>query len=200
MTDRIRAGVLSLQGAALEHINSLKEAMRSEGRAGEVFEVRNRKDLEGLDCLVIPGGESTTISKLMKRFGMTDAIRDMAHQGVPIMGTCAGCILMAKEGDVQVERSNTELLGIMDMKVRRNTFGRQGESFEAGLNIEGLEGEFPAVFIRAPVIEATWGECRPLAILYGKTVMVRQGKTLATSFHPELSTDIRIHRMLLNLI
>ncbi len=196
----IRAGVLTLQGAAPEHALSLRAAMREEGQEGEVVAVRGPDDLEGLDCLVLPGGESTTIAKLLQRSGMMGPIREMAASGTPMMGTCAGCVLMAKQGDDEVKRTGTELLGLMDMRVSRNRFGRQRESFECRLEVEGLDRAFPAVFIRGPVIEECWGRCRPLAYFDGKAVMVRQGSLLALSFHPELSTDKRIHRMLLDMV
>lgn len=161
--------------------------------------VRTKGDLANVDCLIIPGGESTTIAKLLDRFDMYAPIREMADNGVPIMGTCAGCILMAKEGDSEVRKKRTELLGLMDMRVSRNSFGRQRESFEAELSIEGLDGGFPAVFIRGPTIEEVWGRCRPLATIGGVHVMVRQDNLLALSFHPELSRDPRIHRMFLDM-
>ncbi len=196
----LRAGVLTLQGAAPEHARSLHAAMREGGQEGEVVAVRGPRDLVGLDCLVLPGGESTTIGKLLRRSDMMGPIREMAASGTPIMGTCAGCVLMAKEGDDEVQRTGTELLGLMDMRVSRNRFGRQRESFECPLEVERLEGGFPAVFIRGPVIEGWWGRCRPLAYFDGQAVMVRQENLMALSFHPELSPDTRIHRMLLDMI
>ncbi len=196
----LRAGVLTLQGAAPEHALLLHAAMRERGQAGEVVAVRGPGDLAGLDCLVLPGGESTTIGKLLKRLDMVEPIREMAAAGTPMMGTCAGCILMAKEGDDEVRRTGIELLGLMDMKVSRNRFGRQRESFECQLEVEGLEEGFPAVFIRGPVIEERWGRCRPLAHFKGQAVMVSQNNLLALSFHPELSVDTRIHRMLLDMV
>ncbi|MFA5314144.1 MAG: pyridoxal 5'-phosphate synthase glutaminase subunit PdxT, partial [Methanomassiliicoccales archaeon] len=139
----MRAGVVFLQGAAPEHVSALNGAFENLGIDGTVSPVRKRKDLEGIDCLVLPGGESTTISKLIRRFDMFDDIIRMANEGVPIMGTCAGCVLLSKEGDEQVERTGTELLGLMDMQVDRNAFGRQRESFETALDIEGLKNKFP---------------------------------------------------------
>jgi len=196
----MRAGVVFVQGAAPEHICAMNGAFESLGIDGTVGPVRKRKDLEGLDCLIIPGGESTTISKLIRRFDMFDEIVRMANDGVPIMGTCAGCVLLSKEGDEQVERTGTELLGLMDMQVDRNAFGRQRESFEAPLDIEGLGAQFPAIFIRAPLIKRTWGKCRPIAKYGENVVMARQDNLLALSFHPELSNDTRVHEMLVKMV
>ncbi len=199
LSRHMRAGVLFLQGAAPEHVQALNSAFDALGVEGTTSPVRKRKDLEGLDCLVIPGGESTTISKLMRRFELFDEVIRMAGDGVPIMGTCAGCVLLSKEGDEQVSRTETELLGLMDMQVDRNAYGRQRESFEVALRIEGLCDPFPAVFIRAPVIKKVWGRCHPLSH-YGKdVVMARQDNMMALSFHPELSHDTRVHEMLIRM-
>ncbi|OPY33191.1 MAG: Glutamine amidotransferase subunit PdxT [Methanomassiliicoccales archaeon PtaU1.Bin124] len=196
----MRAGVVFVQGAAPEHVQALHGAFDTLGIKGTVAQVRKRKDLDDLDCLIIPGGESTTISKLLLRFDLADEIRRMAADGVPIMGTCAGCVLLSKQGDEQVARTQTELLGLMDMQVDRNAFGRQRESFETSLRVEGLNEPFPAVFIRAPLIKKVWGGCRPLAKHGDDIVMARQENLLALSFHPELSGDTRLHQMLLKMI
>ena len=196
----MKAGVISVQGAAPEHIAALKVAMANLGLDGSVVSVRKAKDLEGISCLVLPGGESTTISKLLRRFDLFDRIIDLANDGLPIMGTCAGCVLLSKVGDDQVERTDTELLKLMDMAVDRNAFGRQRESFEDMLNIKGLDSPFPAVFIRAPLITKVWGNCEPLAMHSSCVVMARQDNLLALSFHPELSDDTRIHEMLLRML
>lgn len=200
MIKMIKVGILSLQGAVPEHVMAIRNALKMREQEGEVVQVRDDKDLREVDCLIIPGGESTTIGKLLKRFDMYEPIREMAGSGVPIMGTCAGCILMAKEGDKDVKRTRTELLGLMDMRVSRNSFGRQKESFESPLSIKGLEEDFPAVFIRGPIIEETWGGCDTLAEIDGTKVMVRQDNLLALSFHPELSRDARVHRMFLDMV
>lgn len=196
----MKAGVISVQGAAPEHIAALKVAMANLGLDGSAVSVRKAKDLEGISCLVLPGGESTTISKLLRRFDLFDRIIDLANDGLPIMGTCAGCVLLSKEGDDQVEKTDTELLKLMDMAVDRNAFGRQRESFEDMLNIKGLDSPFPAVFIRAPLITKVWGNCEPLAMHSSCVVMARQDNLLALSFHPELSDDTRIHEMLLRML
>jgi 5'-phosphate synthase pdxT subunit len=196
----MRAGVVFVQGAAPEHIQAFHEAFHHMGVQGTASPVRRPRDLEGLDCLVIPGGESTTISKLIRRFGLFDDLVRLADEGVPIMGTCAGCVLLSKEGDKQVERTHTELLGLMDMQVDRNAFGRQRESFETALDIECLDRPFPAIFIRAPSIRKVWGRCTPLAYYGENIVMARQDNLLALSFHPELSRDARLHEMLIGMV
>jgi len=183
-----------------EHMRAFQQAFRDMGLQGEAVAIRNLEALRNVDCLAIPGGESTTIAKLLKRFQMMEAIREMGTDGVPIMGTCAGCILLAEEGDLDVKRTDTELLGMMKMRVNRNSFGRQRESFEAPVEIDGLPGTFPAVFIRSPSIEKTWGDCRPLSTWNDRIIMARQGNMLAISFHPELSSDSSVHRMLLGML
>ncbi|MFP4546342.1 MAG: pyridoxal 5'-phosphate synthase glutaminase subunit PdxT, partial [Methanomassiliicoccales archaeon] len=154
----MKVGVVSVQGAFPEHIKSFRQAMSNLGLEGEVVTVRRRKDIDGVDCLVLPGGESTAISKLLRRFELFETMREMVESGVPIMGTCAGCVLLAKEGGEEVNRTGTVLLGLMDMEVRRNAFGRQRESFETNLDIKGIDTPFQAVFIRGPVIERVWGD------------------------------------------
>lgn len=196
----MKAGVISVQGAVPEHVAALKVAMANIGLSGEAVTVRKAKDLEGVSCLVIPGGESTTISKLLRRFDLFDRIIDLANEGLPIMGTCAGCVLLSKEGDDQVDRTETELLKLMDMAVDRNAFGRQRESFEDLLNIKGLDAPFPAVFIRAPLITKVWGRCEAMAMHSSSVVMAKQDNLLALSFHPELSDDTRLHEMLLRMV
>ena len=193
-----RAGVVGLQGDVSEHIDALGRAFHEMGVKGEVIWVRRPPDLERVDALVIPGGESTTISKLLLRFGLFDHVRERALHGMPMLGTCAGMIVMCKEGDEQVGRTATRLLGLVDAEVDRNAFGRQRESFEADLAVEGIAAPpVHAVFIRAPAIKRTWGDCAPIARLEGWTVMARQGEMLVASFHPELTRDTRVHRMLL---
>lgn len=195
----MKAGVVSIQGDVSEHLAALQSAMDSMSIPGEAIRVKNVEDVKIADALVIPGGESTTISKLLKRFGMFDAIIRRANEGMPLMGTCAGCILLAKKGDRQVDRTSTNLLGLMDMKVDRNYFGRQRESFEADLSIDGLTEKFRGVFIRAPAIIETWGNCRPLCRIGDQIAMARQDNIIGLVFHPELSGDISIHQMLLDI-
>ncbi len=195
------AGVVGLQGAVSEHIETLRRALDDEGEDGNVIWVRRPHDLEMVDCLVLPGGESTTISKLLVTFKLFEPLRRRASEGLPVLGTCAGMIVMCQQGDREVERTDTQLLGLLSARVDRNAFGRQRESFESDLEIEGMGGDpFHAVFIRAPAVVQTWGDCKPLARLGDKVVMVRQKNLLAASFHPELTDDLRVHRMLLDLV
>jgi 5'-phosphate synthase pdxT subunit len=193
--------VVGLQGDVSEHIEALARAFRDAGEQGEAIWVRRLADLERVDCLVLPGGESTTISKLLIKFDLYDRVRERAEEGMPMLGTCAGMILMCKEGDVDVEKTGTRLLRLLDAEVDRNAFGRQRESFEADLVVDGLGEPLHAVFIRAPAILRTWGDrCRPLARLGDLIVMVRQDNLLGASFHPELTPDVRVQQMLLDLV
>lgn len=195
----MKAGVVAVQGAFPEHVRALGLALDHQERKGSVITVRRIEELEQVSCLVIPGGESTTIAKLLDMNGLHQEIVRRAQEGMPIMGTCAGCILLAKEGDGEVERTRIRLLDLMDMAVDRNAFGRQKDSFEAPLDIKGLDSPFPGVFIRGPVISRTWGRCEVLATHADKIVMVRQDNLLGSSFHPELSQDTRVHEMLLDM-
>jgi 5'-phosphate synthase pdxT subunit len=197
----MRIGVIGVQGDVSEHVDAVAHAIRQFGHSGDAVAVRRRADLDPVDALTIPGGESTTISKLLVKLGMFDEIvRRAREESMPILGTCAGCILLAKDGGPQAERTETRLLALMDMAVDRNAFGRQKESFEAVLDVEGLDRPFRGVFIRAPAIVRTWGDCTPLARLGDRIVLARQGAFLASAFHPELSGDLRIHRWFLDLV
>ncbi|MDD1773531.1 MAG: pyridoxal 5'-phosphate synthase glutaminase subunit PdxT [Methanomassiliicoccales archaeon] len=196
----MKAGVVAVQGAVPEHLKVLQTTMFNLGIEGQAIPVRRGEDLDAVDCLIIPGGESTTISRLLRRFGLFDRIVQLGSEGLPMMGTCAGCILLAKEGDDEVSRTGTELLGLMDMAVERNAFGRQRESFEAPIEVKDMDTQFRAVFIRGPVISRVWGKCEVLAKHENKIVMARQNNLLALAFHPELSNDTRIHEMLLSLV
>ncbi|MEM6527791.1 MAG: pyridoxal 5'-phosphate synthase glutaminase subunit PdxT [Chloroflexota bacterium] len=186
----MRIGVLALQGAFIEH----EKMLRSLG--ADVVQVRLPADLAGLDGLVIPGGESTTIGKLAVQFGLIDPLREFV-QHTPTWGTCAGMIFLAN----QLEDNQQPILGAMDITVDRNAFGRQIDSFEADLPITGLDEPVHAVFIRAPVATAASGNTRILAQLDdGRIVAVQQGHLLATAFHPELTEDTRLHQYFLDLI
>jgi len=197
----MRIGVIGVQGDVSEHVDAVARAMRDAGRPGDAINVRRREDLGRVDALTIPGGESTTISKLLVQLGLFDEIvRRATDEAMPIMGTCAGCILLAKDAGVQADKTKTRLLGLMDMAVDRNAFGRQRESFEADLEIEGMEKPFHCVFIRAPAILRTWGDCTPLSRYKDRIVLARQGHLVGAAFHPELSGDLRIHRRFLDLV
>ncbi len=187
----IRIGVLALQGAFREHV----EALRKLG--AEAVEVRLPEQLEGLDGLIIPGGESTTIGKLAVQYGLEEAIRRFAQQGKPVYGTCAGMIMLSRD----VGRDQP-LLGLMNIKVERNAFGRQLDSFETDLDIPALgKKPFHAVFIRAPRIESVGEGVDVLSRLDDNTaVAARQGNVIVTAFHPELTDDLRWHRYFLSLV
>ena len=188
----MKIGVLASQGAFREHIEKLRQL------GVEATPVRMPEELEGLDGLIIPGGESTSIGRLMRDYKLTQAIRDRVTNGMPVFGTCAGMILMAKRSN----DASFAPLGLMDITVRRNAFGRQRESFETELNVPALgEKPFPGVFIRAPLIEQVNGKMEVLARLAdGTIVAAREGKMLALSFHPELTDDLRFHQYFLELL
>jgi len=190
-TTTARAGVLGLQGDFAEHLATLE-------RLGvEAIDVRRPDQLDEIDALIIPGGESTTIGKLAQQYGIVERLRDRAAEGMPVWGTCAGAIFIAKE----VPGHPHPLAALMDMTVERNAFGRQVDSFEADLHVEQLgEPPFHAVFIRAPRISRVGPGVEVLARLDdGTVVAARQGRLLATSFHPELTRDERFHRYFLSL-
>lgn len=165
-----------------------------EGLGARVREVRLPGDLDGLAGLVMPGGESTTIAQLLLEYGLDQPLRDF---GGAIWGTCAGAILLARDIAGAPEQFS---LGLLDMRVRRNAYGRQRDSFEEELTVKGLDGPFPAVFIRAPAIEKVGHEIEVLAEREGAPVLVRSGRFLASTFHPELSGDPRLHALFLNLV
>ena len=184
-------GVLAIQGDFLEHRKML-DSISIESR-----EVRTPKELDDLDGLIIPGGESTTIVQLIDIYDMRNTLVEKVHQGLPIWGTCAGMIVLAKS----LKDTRPEPLGLMDIEVSRNAFGRQIDSFETDLIISGIDGPpMHAIFIRAPLITKVGKEVEILAeVSEGKPVAVRQGKILATSFHPELTEDSRMHSMFANI-
>ena len=179
--------MLALQGDVREHAAAVEAA------GGSWSPVRRPEDLEGVDALIIPGGESTTIGKLAKIYGLVEPLRAAIAGGLPTFGTCAGMILLA----AGVTGTDQIRLGVLDIIVERNAFGRQNESFEANLAIAGLEQPFRAVFIRAPWVAKAGGDVEVLATIDDHPVMVRQGNIMASSFHPELTGDARIHTMVL---
>jgi pyridoxal 5'-phosphate synthase pdxT subunit len=201
MADQLRIGVVSVQGDVLEHQVMVAKALEALGRRGEATPLRSDKDAEAADAVIIPGGESTTISKLLDRFGVTDVLRRrVEEEDFPILGTCAGAILLAKEGDNQVAKTATRLVGVMDMAVDRNAFGRQRESFETSVEVQGLSSPMPAVFIRAPAITRVWGETKVLSRFQDRIVAASEGRRLALAFHPELTPDSRIHELFLSWV
>ena len=185
-----RVGVLALQGAVREHLQSI-EACGAEGVL-----VKWPKDLETLDALILPGGESTAMRRLIDRYGMMQPLQDFAESGKPMFGTCAGLILLAET----VVGEDQPHLGVMDVAVERNSFGRQVDSFEVPLGINGIEGAFEAVFIRAPHIVSAGPSTEVLCVHDGKIVMAKSGQFLGCSFHPELTEDHRITEYFLSMI
>lgn len=183
-------GVLALQGAVAEHLNMIK----SSGAEGVV--VKKKEQLSDLDGLIIPGGESTTIGKLMRDYGFIEAIRSFHDQGKPVFGTCAGLIVLADD-IVGQEQAH---LRLMNMKVQRNAFGRQRESFETELEVKGIEERVRAVFIRAPLIKEVGDRVDVLSMHNGEIVAARQDRLLAVSFHPELTNDDRMHQYFLEMV
>jgi 5'-phosphate synthase pdxT subunit len=188
----MKIGVLAAQGAFVEHMGMLRQL------AVEAWPVRLPRELAGVDGLIIPGGESTSISKLMLTYNLITEIKNLAQSGLPMFGTCAGMILLASN----ILDSDVVPLGLMDIVVGRNAFGRQRESFETKLSIPVLgEKPFPAVFIRAPVIKQVNGKVEILAKLDdGNAVAARQGSLLVSAFHPELTSDLRFHRYFLDIV
>lgn len=189
----MKIGVLALQGDFAEHIKMLKRLK------ADTVEVRLPEQLQGLDGLIIPGGESTTIGKLAVAYGLMEPLRTFAQRHA-VWGTCAGAIFLSKD-----VRRDQPLLGLMDIQVQRNAFGRQVDSFEADLDVpelkdvSGRDDPYHAVFIRAPIIETVSGDAKVLASVEGRVVAAQQGHLLATSFHPELTNDTRFHEYFLSL-
>lgn len=186
----MKIGVLALQGAVAEHIRALQAS------GVEAVPIKRTEELDDLDGLVIPGGESTTIGKLMVKYGFIDAIKAFYEQGKGLFGTCAGLIVLAKD----IENQEQKHLQVMDITVARNAFGRQKESFETDLIVKGIEGPLKAVFIRAPLIKSVGKDVDVLCEYNGEIVLARQGKLLACSFHPELTDDFRLHQYFVKII
>lgn len=193
MSDTPLIGVLALQGDVREHLIALASA------DALARPVRRPEELAEVDGLVIPGGESTTMSKLAVLFGMMEPLRERVGAGMPVYGTCAGMILLAEK--ILDPRSGQETIGGIDMIVRRNAFGRQNESFEAEVEVGGVEGgPVDGVFIRAPWVESVGAGTEVLAEHGGHIVAVRQENALATSFHPELTGDHRVHALFVDMV
>ena len=185
-----KIGVLALQGASQRHADVLSAL------GAEPVEVRTPEDLSGVEALVLPGGESTTMSRLLALSGLFDPIAERLAGGMPAFGTCAGLILLARE--ILDGRPDQRSFGVLDVSVRRNAFGRQVDSFETDLDVDGVAGgRFPAVFIRAPVVERVGEGVEVLAEVDMHPVLCRQGPVVAATFHPELSDDLRLHQLFL---
>ncbi|WP_292464715.1 pyridoxal 5'-phosphate synthase glutaminase subunit PdxT [Methanolobus sp.] len=191
-------GVIAIQGDVSEHVDALIRALEERGQSADIVTIKHKGIVPGCDALILPGGESTTLGRLLIREGIADEIRQLHLSGKPIMGTCAGLILLAKEGDEQVKKTHQHLLGIMDTTVNRNAFGRQRESFETELELPFLNSPYTAVFIRAPGIVGCGKDVTVLAKMDGKVIAAEQGNILALAFHPELTFDTRVHQYFLN--
>ncbi len=186
----MKIGVLALQGAVKEHIVMIEQA----GAEGIV--VKRVEQLQEIDGIIIPGGESTTIGKLMRTYGFMEALKQFSAEGKPVFGTCAGLIVVANTIVGQTESH----LGLMDITVARNAFGRQRESFETDLTVKGIDEGVRAVFIRAPLIERVGDQVDILSEYNGRIVAARQGHILVASFHPELTDDYRMHSYFLEMV
>jgi len=198
----MRVGVLGFQGDLEEHLASTRIALEKKGLTGEVCLVKSTGHLEGIDALIIGGGESTVIGRMAAVNGTLASVRERVLGGMPVLGTCAGLVLLAGRAyDRVVGEIGQPLLGVLDVLVERNAFGRQRESFEADLEVPILgEERFRGVFIRAPLIKEMGPEVREMARLNDGVVAVQQANILATSFHPELTRDTRMHEYFLDVI
>lgn len=188
----VRIGVLALQGAFAAHCRALADLSVT------AVEVRTNEQLDSVDALVMPGGESTTMSKLLDTFELFDPLNERLHAGMPVFGTCAGMILLAR--DVLDGRSDQRSFGVLPIAVRRNGYGRQVDSFETDLTVAGLDSPFHAVFIRAPKVERADAAVETLAEVDGSPVLLRCGPIMAAAFHPELTADRRLHQLFLHLV
>ena len=186
---QLTAGVVAVQGDVAEHADAITRAAAAHGHEVDVVEVRRSGLVPDCDLLSMPGGESTTISRLLHREGIAGEVVDHVEAGKPLLATCAGLIVASR--DARDERVRT--LGVLDVEVDRNAFGRQRDSFETALAVEGLDSPFPAVFIRAPAVAEVGEDVTVLATHDGRPVAVSQGPVLGTAFHPELTGDSRIH-------
>lgn len=185
-----KVGVLALQGAVAEHMRLLEKA------GAQAVAIKKVSQLDEVDGLIIPGGESTTIGKLIKQYGFDVALREFHEKKKPLFGTCAGMIILAGE----IEGQDWNHLGLMNIKVQRNAFGRQRESFEVDLEVKGVAEDFRAVFIRAPLILEVGQDVEVLSVHNGQVVAAQQGHLLVNSFHPELTDDERVHGYFLELV
>ena len=196
----MRIGVIAIQGNVEEHVNAMEEALEQAGIEAEVVKIKHSGIVPECDAIILPGGESTTLGRLMEREGISSEIKEAVRSGVPIMGTCAGLVLLAKHGDEQVRKTGQSLLGLMDIRVKRNAYGSQRDSFECPLDFKGLKEPYNAVFIRGPCIEECGDGVEVLSKHNGLIVAARQDNMLALAYHPELTDDFRIHNYFLKML
>ncbi len=192
----VKVGVIGLQGDVSEHIEASKRALENLGVSGEVIWLRKPEQLEDISAIIIPGGESTTISRLMVKNGLLEPVKKLGEEGLPIMGTCAGLIMLSKE--VIGATPEQQFLELLDVKVNRNAYGRQVDSFEAPINLAFSNEPFTGVFIRAPrIVEILSDRIKPTAWLGDRIVGVEQDNLIGLEFHPELTEDTRVHEYFL---
>ncbi|HEX5573423.1 MAG TPA: pyridoxal 5'-phosphate synthase glutaminase subunit PdxT [Nitrososphaeraceae archaeon] len=202
MNNELLIGVLALQGDVEENIKATTDALREMNLKGKVISVRYPDEILKVDGLIIPGGESTVMGLLLSiKNGLLDSVTKVLQNRIPIMGTCAGMIVLAKKSyDKVVGNKKQLLLGALDIEIERNSFGRQYDSFESTLEISGIGNDFKGIFIRAPTVISTGSRVQILSKFDGKIVAVQQENIIGTSFHPELSGDNRMHRLFIELI
>jgi pyridoxal 5'-phosphate synthase pdxT subunit len=202
LNNELLVGVLALQGDVEENIKATTDALREMNLKGKVISVRYPDEILKVDGLIIPGGESTVMGLLLSiKHGLLDSITKVLQNRIPIMGTCAGMIVLAKKSyDKVVGNKKQLLLGALDIEIERNSFGRQYDSFESTLEISGIGNDFKGIFIRAPTVISTGSHVQILSKFDGKIVAVQQENIIGTSFHPELSGDNRMHRLFIELI
>jgi 5'-phosphate synthase pdxT subunit len=202
MNDELLIGVLALQGDVEENIKAATYALEEMNQKGKVISVRYPDEIMKIDGLIIPGGESTVMGLLIAiKNGLLDSINKVLQKRLPIMGTCAGMIILAKQSyDRVVGNKKQLLLGALDIEIERNSFGRQYDSFESNLEISGIGNDFTGIFIRAPSVISAGPQVQILSKFDGKIVAVQQENIIGTSFHPELSGDNRMHKLFIELI
>ncbi|NJE11175.1 pyridoxal 5'-phosphate synthase glutaminase subunit PdxT [Thermococcus sp. MAR1] len=192
----VKVGVIGLQGDVSEHIEASKRALENLGVSGEVIWLRKPGQLGEVSAVIIPGGESTTISRLMVKNGLLEPVRKLGEEGLPIMGTCAGLIMLSKE--VTGATPEQRFLKLLDVRVNRNAYGRQVDSFEAPIKLAFSDEPFPGVFIRAPrIVELLNDKVRPIAWLGDRVIGLEAGNIIGLEFHPELTSDTRVHEYFL---
>jgi len=202
MNNELLIGVLGLQGDIEENIKATTNALKEMNLKGKVLSVRYPEEIMKIDGLIIPGGESTVMGLLIAiKNGLLDAITKILQEGLPVMGTCAGMIVLAKKSyDKVVGNKRQLLLGVLDIEVERNSFGRQYDSFESKLNISGIGNDYKGIFIRAPTVISVGPQVQILSKFDEKIIAVKQENIIGTSFHPELSGDYRMHRLFIQLV
>jgi 5'-phosphate synthase pdxT subunit len=195
----LRIGVIGVQGDISEHMHIMNKVFIKKNINGKIILIKSKNDIKNIDALIIPGGETTTISSLLQKLGIYNEILiRIKDKSMPIMGTCAGCVLLSNE--LENESKDIKLLKAMSMKVLRNGFGRQKFSFEKKIYIKNFDEAFNAIFIRAPIVKEIWGDCEIYGEIGNNIVFVKEKIYLALSFHPELTKDLRIHEYFLNII